>query len=94
MPSPTNAVTAPSPDRADRNAKPAIEAAVSALRQQRADWRARRDPLRRVDSFPERAAMARIVELIAAALYPRRLGRRNSARPPAGPFFVRGGGCG
>ncbi|MBJ6122827.1 serine O-acetyltransferase EpsC [Sphingomonas mollis] len=44
------------------------------------DWRARQGEGRDVASFPSRAALERIVETLAAALYPRRLGH------------VRGGG--
>jgi len=47
---------------------------VAALAVARADWRTRRDEDRDVASFPSRAAMARVAELLFAALYPRRLG--------------------
>ncbi|HVF94319.1 MAG TPA: serine O-acetyltransferase EpsC [Sphingomonas sp.] len=48
--------------------------AVDALRAARTSWRERQDDTRRVDSFPTRRALERVVELLSAALYPRRLG--------------------
>lgn len=47
---------------------------VAALRVARAAWRQRQDESRDVESFPSRDAVARIVETLATALYPRRLG--------------------
>ncbi|MHA6721506.1 serine O-acetyltransferase EpsC [Sphingomonas sp. RS2018] len=52
----------------------ALADTVAALRTAREAWRARQDETRDVDSFPSRSAVARIVGLFAAALYPRRLG--------------------
>ena len=51
-----------------------IADAVAALRGGRGDWRARQDPSRRVESFPTREGLERVVGLLSAALYPRRLG--------------------
>ena len=51
-----------------------LDDAVSALRAARSDGRARQDPSRAVDSFPTRVGLERVVDLLAAALYPRRLG--------------------
>ncbi|MBB4153954.1 serine O-acetyltransferase [Sphingomonas jinjuensis] len=74
MPPTTDAPALPGLHRIERRGQPAIDAAISALRASRGAWRERQDPLRRVDSFPARAALGRIVDLLAAALYPRRLG--------------------
>lgn len=57
-----------------RPPRSALDDAVAALRDARADWRAQQDPSRAVDSFPTRVGLERVVELLAAALYPRRLG--------------------
>ncbi len=57
-----------------RPPRSALDGAVSALRHARAEWRARQDPARAVDSFPTRVGLERVVDLLAAALYPRRLG--------------------
>lgn len=51
-----------------------IDSAVADLRAARAAWRARQDEARDVASFPSRDALERVVGLIAAVLYPRRLG--------------------
>ncbi|MFW2851563.1 serine O-acetyltransferase EpsC [Sphingomonas sp. TX0543] len=48
---------------------------VAALRIARDTWRARQDEALDVASFPSRNAIATIVDMLAAALYPRRLGR-------------------
>ncbi len=48
--------------------------AVDALRAARSDWRSRQQPGRAAAIFPSRGAIERIVELLAEALYPRRLG--------------------
>ncbi|MFT3976654.1 MAG: serine acetyltransferase [Sphingomonas bacterium] len=48
---------------------------VTALRIARDRWRARQDEARDVESFPSRTGVAAIVDLLSAALYPRRLGR-------------------
>ncbi|MEH3047072.1 serine O-acetyltransferase EpsC [Sphingomonas adhaesiva] len=53
----------------------AIGGAVESLRQARSDWRARHDAGRRPASFPVRGAVEAAVELVSAALYPRRLGQ-------------------
>ena len=52
-----------------------ITTAVSGLRTVRDGWRERQDEARDVASFPSRDVLARCIEQIAAALYPRRLGR-------------------
>ena len=58
----------------------AIQHAVAGLRQARASWRIRQDEGRDVASFPSRAALDEVVATLAAALYPRRIGRfRGSA---------------
>ncbi|MGP7794858.1 serine O-acetyltransferase EpsC [Sphingomonas sp. CLY1604] len=48
--------------------------AVDALRGARQAWRERQQPARSAAVFPSRGAVERIVELLAEALYPRRLG--------------------
>ncbi|MBB3347990.1 MULTISPECIES: serine O-acetyltransferase EpsC [unclassified Sphingomonas] len=52
----------------------AIAAAVLALRGARDDWRAGH-PSEEARTFPSRAALERVVETLAAALFPRRLGQ-------------------
>lgn len=52
-----------------------LSATVSALNAARTAWRARREEAHDGDSFPSREAVARMVDTLAAALYPRRLGR-------------------
>jgi serine O-acetyltransferase len=52
-----------------------IGTVVDALRTARLAWRARPDVARDVDSFPSRHAIVQIVDALAGALYPRRLGR-------------------
>ncbi|MDR6788727.1 serine O-acetyltransferase [Sphingomonas sp. BE138] len=56
-----------------------LSTAVAALRAARDDWRARHDEGRDPTSFPTRGAMERVVELLSAALYPRRLGQFRGA---------------
>lgn len=57
-----------------------IDGIVSALRVARQSWRARQDAGRDVERFPVRSGVEDVVALIAAALYPRRLGHfRGSA---------------
>lgn len=51
-----------------------IASAVAALRSARDDWRARQDATRDPASFPSLRAVERIIDLLAAALFPRRLG--------------------
>ena len=48
--------------------------AVTALRSARTDWRDRQPSVRAAAVFPSRGAVERVVELLAEALYPRRLG--------------------
>jgi serine O-acetyltransferase len=48
--------------------------AIADLREAREEWRSRQDEARDVESFPSRAALERVLSLLAAALYPRRLG--------------------
>lgn len=52
-----------------------MSATVNALGAARAAWRARRDETRDSESFPSRDAVARVVDALVGALYPRRLGR-------------------
>ncbi len=59
----------------DERRAPALGDAVAALRDARAAWRSRQDEARDVASFPSRAALERVVALLSAALYPRRLGQ-------------------
>ena len=54
--------------------EPTIGSAVASLRAARQAWRNQQDEARDVDSFPGRAAVRRIMDLLAGALYPRRLG--------------------
>ncbi|MET4898379.1 serine O-acetyltransferase EpsC [Sphingomonadaceae bacterium jetA1] len=51
-----------------------IDGIVSGLRRAREGWRQRQDAGRDVERFPSRAGVEDSVALIAAALYPRRLG--------------------
>ena len=53
---------------------PVVEA-VAVLNSARGAWRDRRPGTREVEQFPSRGALERIVDLLAAALYPRRLGQ-------------------
>lgn len=52
-----------------------IASAVASLGAARDAWRVRHDEGRDVESFPSRPIVAQVVETLAAALYPRRLGR-------------------
>ena len=52
--------------------------AVDALRNARADWRGRQQPTRAAAILPSRGAVERVVELLAEALYPRRLGLQRA----------------
>jgi len=65
--------------RAVHGSEGSLPAAVAGLRAARTDWRARRDETRDTDAFPSRVALARVVELLAATLYPRRLGGYRGA---------------
>lgn len=60
---------------------PSLGATVTALRRVREAWRVRQDEARDVESFPSRRNVERVVELLSAALFPRRLGgfRRGDA---------------
>lgn len=59
----------------------AVDGAVQTLRTVRLEWRALREEGRDTASFPSRGQLAGVVELLAGALYPRRLGRfRGSDR--------------
>jgi serine O-acetyltransferase len=51
-----------------------VGAAIADLHAARAEWRARQDEARDVESFPSRDALERVLGLLAAVLYPRRLG--------------------
>ncbi|MCW6533640.1 serine O-acetyltransferase EpsC [Sphingomonas lycopersici] len=61
---------------------------VTALRGARDRWRARQEEGRDVESFPSREAIAAIVDILAAALYPRRLGRFRGAAGDEEDRFV------
>ncbi|WP_341207999.1 serine O-acetyltransferase EpsC [uncultured Sphingomonas sp.] len=61
-----------------RNSVPVAEA-VAELRAARGAWRARHDDGRDTTSFPSRGALERVIELLSAALYPRRLGQFRGA---------------
>ena len=61
---------------------------VTALRGARDRWRARQEEGRDVESFPSREAIAVIVDILAAALYPRRLGRFRGAAGDEEDRFV------
>ncbi len=52
----------------------AIAEAAAALKSARLEWRGRQKAGRDVASFPARTALEHVVETLAAALYPRRLG--------------------
>ena len=56
-----------------------LSATVGALNAARAAWRARRGEVDESNCFPSRDAVAQIVDALAAALYPRRLGRFRGA---------------
>ncbi|PZQ61942.1 MAG: serine acetyltransferase [Sphingomonas taxi] len=56
-----------------------IAAAVEALRDARRDWRQRHDDGHDPASFPSLGALARVIDLLAAALFPRRLGQFRGA---------------
>ncbi|WP_235528228.1 serine O-acetyltransferase EpsC [Sphingomonas sp. Leaf231] len=58
-----------------------IAAAIADLRAARSLWRTRHDAGRDPASFPSRGALERVMELLAGALYPRRLGQFRG--PPA-----------
>ncbi|MEG8041016.1 serine acetyltransferase [Sphingomonas sp. LR60] len=61
-----------------RNSVPVAEA-VAELRDARKAWRARHDDGHDTTSFPSRGALERVIELLSAALYPRRLGQFRGA---------------
>ena len=56
-----------------------IDGIVSALRTARHGWRVRQDAGRDVERFPSRSGVEDVVALVAAALYPRRLGHFRGA---------------
>ncbi len=62
--------------------------ALAALRSARHDWRTRHDAGHDPASFPSRGAMERVVELLAAALYPRRLGHFRGVPADEDSFVV------
>ncbi|MBB5726477.1 serine O-acetyltransferase [Sphingomonas endophytica] len=63
----------------DQRSSVPVAEAVAALRAARGAWRARHDDGRDTTSFPSRGALERVIELLAAALYPRRLGQFRGA---------------
>ena len=58
----------------ERRSGATLGEAVTALRSARSAWRDRQQTARAAAVFPSRGAVARVVELLAEALYPRRLG--------------------
>jgi serine O-acetyltransferase len=62
--------------------------ALGALRAARTEWRERQDETRDVASFPSRAGLERIVAMLAAALYPRRLGHFRGTDKDEDAFVV------
>ncbi|WP_010215486.1 serine O-acetyltransferase EpsC [Sphingomonas sp. PAMC 26621] len=56
-----------------------VGTAVVDLRAARAAWRARQDEARDVASFPSREGLEQVIGLLAATLYPRRLGHFRGA---------------
>ncbi|MDP1028594.1 serine O-acetyltransferase EpsC [Sphingomonas sp. KR1UV-12] len=66
----------------------AIADATAALKTARTAWRGRQQAGRDVASFPGRAALERIVETLAAALYPRRLGHFRGLEKDEDGFVV------
>jgi len=73
---PVSAAASPLPPRA---AGATLGEAVDALRAARDAWRDRQPSARVAAVFPSRGAVERIVELLAEALYPRRLGLQRVA---------------
>lgn len=65
-----------------------IPAAVEQLRSVRQAWRARLDEERDTASFPSRGQLAAVVELLAGALYPRRLGRFRGSKDEEDAFVA------
>ncbi|MCT8002268.1 serine O-acetyltransferase [Sphingomonas sanguinis] len=65
--------------RAGEDAATGIDGIVSSLRTARHGWRQRQDAGRDVERFPSRAGVEDVVALVAAALYPRRLGHFRGA---------------
>jgi serine O-acetyltransferase len=62
--------------------------AIADLRAAREEWRSRQDESRDVESFPSRTALERVVSLLAAALYPRRLGHFRAVAAEEDTFVV------
>lgn len=62
--------------------------AIADLRAAREEWRSRQDESRDVESFPSRTALERVVSLLAAALYPRRLGHFRGVAAEEDTFVV------
>lgn len=65
-----------------------IASVVTSLSAARAAWRGRQDEGRDVESFPSQRAIAQIVETLAAALYPRRLGHFRGPRAAEDQFVA------
>ncbi len=66
----------------------AITDAAAALHQARAEWRGRQRGGVRGNGFPSRTGLERVVELLSAALYPRRLGQFRGDEKEEGAFVV------
>ncbi|WP_404366062.1 serine O-acetyltransferase EpsC [Sphingomonas sp. MMS24-J45] len=62
--------------------------AITDLRQARDAWRSRQDEARDVASFPSRLALERVVGLLSAVLYPRRLGHFRGAAADEDAFVA------
>lgn len=65
-----------------------VVAALADLRAARGEWRDRQDEARDVASFPLRSALEQSVQLLSAALYPRRLGHFRGSAAEEDGFVV------
>ena len=65
-----------------------VSDAVASLRAAREAWRRCQDETRDVASFPSRDALERVVALLSAALYPRRLGQFRGSSNDEDAFVV------
>ena len=62
--------------------------AIADLRVARGEWRARQDEACDIGSFPSRAALDRVIGLLSAVLYPRRLGQFRGSAAEEDGFVV------
>lgn len=65
-----------------------VSDAIADLRQARDAWRSRQDEARDVASFPSRLALERVIGLLSAVLYPRRLGHFRGAASDEDAFIA------